>query len=104
MLASHPFQIFAIDLVDMNQYVGIRENRKYRYIMSVMDLFSGYCWFKALKKKEPEDVSNAFDVIIAESNNHLPNRIISDNGTEFQGAFADFLKSNNIKHIFTKSY
>ena len=65
ILASHPFQIFAIDLVNMNQYIDIRENKKYRYIMSVMDFFSGYCWFKPLKKKEPEDVLNAFEVVVA---------------------------------------
>ena len=93
MLASHPFQIFAMDLVDMNQYIGIRENKRFRYIMSVMDLFSGYAWFKPIKKKEPE-----------ESNDNIPNRLLPDNGTEFKGVFDDFLKINKIKHICTKSY
>ena len=104
MLANHPFQIFAIDLVDMNQYIGVRENKRFRYIMSVMDLFTGYAWFKPIKKKEPEDVLNAFEDVIAESNNNIPNRLLSDNGTEFKGVFDDFLKINKITHICTKSY
>ena len=104
MLANHPFQIFAMDLIDLNQYIGIRENKKYRYIMSVMDLFSGYAWFKPIKKKEPEDVLEAFEAVIAESNDNIPNRLLSDNGTEFRGVFDDFLKINKIKHICTKSY
>ena len=104
MLATRPFQTFAIDLVDMNQYIGVRANKRYRYIMSIMDLFSGYVWFKPLKKKEPEDVLNAFEAVIAESNDYIPSRVVSDNGTEFKGVFEEFLKENGIKHIFTKSY
>ena len=30
MLATRPFQSFAIDLVDMNQYIGVRANKRYR--------------------------------------------------------------------------
>ena len=104
MIATHPFQIFAIDLVDCNQYVGVRENKRYRYIMSIMDLFSGYVWFKPLKKKEPEDVLMAFEAVIGESNDQIPTRVVSDNGTEFKGVFEEFLKNNRIKHVFTKSY
>ena len=104
MIATHPFQIFAIDLVDCNQYVGVRANKRYRYIMSIMDLFSGYVWFKPLKKKEPEDVLMAFEAVIGESNDHIPARVVSDNGTEFKGVFEEFLKTNQIKHVFTKSY
>ena len=73
MLASHPFQIFAMDLVDLNQYIGIRENKRFKYIMSVMDLFTGYAWFKPIKKKEPENVLQTFETVIAESNDNIPN-------------------------------
>lgn len=56
ILANRPFQIVAIDLVDMNQYVGVKQNKGFRYIFSMMDLFSGYSWFKPVKKKEPENI------------------------------------------------
>ena len=104
MLATHPFQVIAIDLVDLNQYLNIRKNKRFRYVFSAMDLFSGYAWFKAIKHKEPEDVLKAFDSIIAESDDQLPNTILSDNGTEFKGVFQEFLRENKIKHIYTKSY
>ena len=104
LLANRPFQMFAIDLVDMNQYLTVRANRKYRYVMSVMDLFSGYTWFKPLKHKEPEDVLQAFETILGDSLNILPGRLVSDNGLEFKGVFEQFLKNNKISHTFTKTY
>jgi hypothetical protein len=104
LLATRPFQMFAIDLVDMNQYLTVRANKKYRYVMSVMDLFSGYTWFKPLKQKEPENVLQAFETILGESLNILPTRLVSDNGLEFKGVFEQFLKNNKISHTFTKTY
>ena len=79
ILANRPFQIVAIDLVDMNLYVRIKENKGFRYIFSMMDLFSGFCWFKPVKKKEPENILQAFDTILAESNDVIPSKIVSDN-------------------------
>ena len=48
LLATRPFQMFAMDLVDMNQYMTVKANKKFRYIISVIDLFSGFTWFKPL--------------------------------------------------------
>ena len=104
LLATRPFQMFAMDLVDMNQYVGVRANKRFRYIMSVMDLFSGYTWFKPIKHKEPGDVLHAFQAIVAESMDILPVRVLSDNGNEFRGEFEEYLKTNKVKHTFTRTY
>jgi hypothetical protein len=60
LVASRPFHIFAIDLVDLNQYLGFKENKKYKYVFTCVDLFSGYTWLKPLKHKKPSDVIKAF--------------------------------------------
>ena len=104
IIAHSCFQTFAIDLIDLNQYVSVKANKRYRYILSIMDIFSGYCWFQPIKKKEPADVLTAFLEAMSESGDHLPSRILSDNGTEFKGEFEDYLKESKIKHICTKSY
>jgi len=104
LLGNRPFQFFAMDLVDMNQYLSVRANKQKRYILSIMDLFSGYTWFKAVKTKEPKEILRAFEEVIATCNGHYPVRIASDNGNEWLGEFDDYLREHKIKHIFTKTY
>ena len=104
LLGNRPFQFFAMDLVDMNQYLSVRQNKQKRYILSIMDLFSGYSWFEAIKTKEPKEILRAFKEIIATCNGHYPVRIASDNGAEWMGEFDEYLQEHKIKHIFTKTY
>ena len=56
------------------------------------------------QKKEPPDVLTAFLEAMAETGDHLCSRILSDNGSEWKGEFENFLKTNGIKHTYTKSY
>jgi len=65
LLANRPFQFFAMYLVDMNQYLSVRQNKQKRYILSIMDLFSGFTWFEAIKTKEPKEILKAFQVILS---------------------------------------
>ena len=88
----------------MNQYLSVRANKQNRYIFSVMDLFSGYTWYKPVKTKEPTAILRAFKEIIATCNGHYPVRIASDNGNEWLGEFDEYLQEHKIKHIFTKTY
>ena len=102
LLASRPYQIYAIDLVDVARYK--QGNNRFIFILTCVDLFSGYTWFEPLRNKESKDVLEAFKRIIRESDDHLPKSVISDNGLEFRGALESYFKENKIKHIFTKSY
>lgn len=109
--ASRPYQYWACDLVDMNTYIKIRANQKYRYIFSCLDIFSKFCWFIPIKKKEPKYTTQALKKITAYNllvfGNSLPKfpaYIVSDQGTEFKGEFEAYLKQNNIIHKTTQSY
>jgi len=103
MTANRPFAVIAIDLIDLNQYVRIRDNKGYRYVMTCIDLFTSYCWYFSIKKKEAKDVANAFEHVIAETSDNI-GIVLSDNGTEFQGELRTLLDQHNIKKLTTRSY
>ena len=84
LLKSVVFKYLQIDLVDLNQYVSVKANKRYRYIHSIMDIFSGYCWFRPIEKKEPPDVLTAFLEAMAETGDHLCSRILKNNGSEWK--------------------
>ena len=98
IIATYPNQLYCIDLIDMNQFI----EGKYRYILSVIDVFSRKCFLEAITQKTPKNIMNAFKNII--KNAIEPKYIICDNGTEFQGEFMDFCKENNITIRNTRSY
>ena len=50
IVATYPNQLYAIDLIDMDTYV--KHNARYKYILTVVDVFSGKCWLGKLTKKE----------------------------------------------------
>ena len=63
-------------------------------------MFSRYCWLIPLKQKLASNVRAALESIVAQnqlkfSAEAKPPRVVwSDNGTEFQGEFAAYLREN----------
>ena len=57
-------QIFAADLVDMQKYS--KQNKHYKYLLTVIDVFSKYVWVIPLKTKTGLEVANAFRRIFKE--------------------------------------
>jgi hypothetical protein len=101
-LPTKPYQVFAIDLVDMDMYKGY--NYRNRYLFTCIDHFSRFAFAYPIRNKTPEDVLRAFKKVIDYNNGVMPSSILSDNGLEFKGKFDKFLKDNNIIHRLTKSY
>ena len=90
-----------VDLIDMT-YVA-DSNKKYKYILNCIDVYSRFCWLRVLKDKSADTVRNAF-IDIIEQTNVTPNIVQSDNGGEFMESFHDYLEQHNIKHIFNSTY
>ncbi len=67
------------DLVEMQQYERI--NGGYRYILTVVDVFSRYAWTRAVKRKTGIDVSDALESILHEG--RKPTYLQTDQGLEF---------------------
>ena len=64
MIVNHIDEIWAADLVEMQQFS--RWNKAYRYLLMVIDVFSKYGWIVALKDKKGESVTKAFSEIFKE--------------------------------------
>lgn len=89
---------YQIDLVEMIPYA--RENKNYKYILTVIDIFSKYAWALAIKTKSSKDVTQAMQSIFTLG--HIPKKIHSDNGKEFYNSeFQRLMKRYNIHHYST---
>jgi hypothetical protein len=91
-------EVWAIDLVDMKHFSRI--NKGYKYLLTVIDIFSKYAWAIPIKSKKPESSLEAFENIL-ESSNRKPEKIWCDGGNEFKGVFQKFLDKNKILKYMT---
>ena len=88
------------DLVEMNDFVSV--NKGYKYILTVVDLFSRYAWARALKNKTGQVVTKAFESILKEG--RKPHYFQSDEGLEFDNRhFQHLLNLNDIEFFTVKS-
>ena len=108
IVAKAPNERWGMDLIDMSH--GPLANRMNRYILTVIDYFSGYVWARVLTNKTPASVQANLNNIItspspAGSSNTYPHILQTDSGTEFRNAtLALYTAQHQIKHIFTTSY
>ena len=67
------------DLVDIPQFV--KQNDGYRYLLTVIDVFSKYAWVVLLRSKHGNVVRDALSAIFDEG--RVPKKLQTDDGTEF---------------------
>ena len=102
VISNHIDHIWGIDLIIMIKYS--KQNKNYKYILTVIDFFSKYSWCYPLKSKRSEEIINSFNDIFKNSK-RKPSMIQSDQGTEFtNNKTQTFFKNNNIKwyHTFNR--
>ena len=86
--------IWEVDLADMQSLS--RKNKRIKYLLCVIDLYSKYAFVIPLKDKKGISIVNAFDKIIKQSE-RKPNKIWVDQGSEFyNNNFKKWLSDNNI--------
>ena len=99
VISNHIDHIWGIDLIIMIKYY--KQNKNYKYILTVIDFFSKYSWCYPLKSKKSEEIINSFKDIFKKSK-RKPKLIQSDEGSEFTNNVAQtFFKNNNIKWYHT---
>ena len=87
--------IWGADLADM-QLIS-KFNKRFRFLLCVIDIFSKYAWVVPLKDKKGISIVNAFQKILKESE-RKPNKIWVDKGSEFyNNSFKKWLKDNDIE-------
>ncbi|WP_375666065.1 DDE-type integrase/transposase/recombinase, partial [Bartonella sp. CL41QHWL] len=108
-MVSYIDQQWQADLVDMQKFES--KNKGFRFILTVIDLFSRFSWALAVKSKRGEEIRDAFKLIFREakhssaaSTKGMPEKIQFDDGTEFYNKhFKELLTENDIEWFSTKS-
>ena len=101
IVADFPNQIWCIDLIDMSMYET--KNKGFRYILTVVDVFSRKIFLGAIKVKEASVTSKALDKIIRKTT-VSPKYLICDNGTEFLGDFNTYCLAHEISIRRNRAY
>lgn len=93
--------LWQADLVEMIPYA--RENKGYRYLLTVIDAFSKYAWAIPIKRKTGDDVSKAMEDIFILSK-RIPKNLQTDLGKEFfNSKYKTLMKKHGINHYSTFS-
>ena len=88
------------DLMDLQALA--RYNDGNRFVLTVIDILSRYGWARPLKSKQGLEVKKAFESIFREG--RIPDRIQSDQGTEFENRHVRALfQEHNIELFSVKS-
>jgi hypothetical protein len=99
VVSLHVNEIWGTDLIDFQEYE--KENDGFKYLLSIIDVFSKYAWLVPLRDKKATTITKAFHKVIEDSGTQ-PKQIWSDKGGEYWNAeFGKFLKKNNIGHYST---
>ena len=75
--AENVDSIWAVDLAENKRYIN--ENKQYRYILVVVDVFSKMAWAKPMKKKNAQSAVAAFEDLLNETGLR-PSKIWADKG------------------------
>lgn len=91
------------DLVEMIPYA--RENQGYRYLMTVIDIFSRYAWAVPIKNKSAPTLLEAFKTLFNKmTEGRQPNFLQTDQGLEFENKLVrEYLNSRGIEQFSIKS-
>src|SRR6266853_6926334 len=93
-------QQWQADLVEMIPYEKV--NNGYRYLLTVIDLFSRYAWAAPIKDKSGKEVTRAFQEIFALG--RKCERLQTDEGREFDNRHVQHLLNlENIRFFTVKS-
>lgn len=94
-------ELWQCDLVEMIPYE--KTNNGYKYILTIIDVFSRFAFSKALKDKKAKTVATAFEEIFVQDH-RVPKLIQSDAGKEFYNKiFSSLMQKYEIKHFSSYS-
>ena len=88
-------EIWSLDLAYVDKLA--KYNNGIKFLLVAVDVLSRYLRVEPLKTKEARECSIAFSKMIK---NRKPEKVWTDKGTEFKGAFADLCKRRAI-HLYT---
>ena len=100
VFASAVDAIWAADLVEMQSFA--RENKGYKYILMIIDVFSKYGWAIPLKSKTGLEVANAFQQLWKTQS--PPQKLWTDKGKEFYNKhMSELLRKHSVDLYSTEN-
>ena len=102
VVSNFVFERIQVDLIDMRREIVRSGKRDYRYILSVIDVFSRYVFLRPLKRKKSKYVAKELKKLF--SVHGYPKILQSDRGTEFKGQVLSLLKKHGTKVITSRAY
>ncbi|CAD6243430.1 GSCOCG00013064001-RA-CDS, partial [Cotesia congregata] len=88
------------DLVEMIPYATV--NKGYKYLLTIIDIFSKYAWAVPIKSKSGVDVTSAMKSVLQQG--RIPKNLHVDQGKEFYNKeFKDLMKQHKINLYSTFS-
>ena len=100
--SSGVFNHLQIDLVTMEGSPVTVGNRVYKYIMILLDIFSRFLFLRALQSKQASEVASNLLQIFSDAG--PPQRIQSDQGSEFKGAVKKLMNDLNVQISVSRPY
>lgn len=99
IIVEHMDDIWDADILQLPAQ-KVKQNKDYKYMLGVIDLFSRFVWGRLLKSKGAAETARAFQDILSGSGGRKCIELRTDAGGEFRGGpFQEVLKKNKIKHI-----
>ena len=96
VLATSPNFKWSIDLIDIGYY-----ELEYKYLLTVIDIFSKRCWIEKMKKKESLEMFYAFLRVLYRAST-FPHQIMCDNGGEFQSYLKNFCEVDEDFQVYVQ--
>ena len=99
-----PVKVFTIDeqwTADLIEVINIsKQNKGYKYLLTVVDVFSKHAWVEPIKNKTGQAVTTAFEKILKQG--RTPIQLQTDDGKEFYNkTFQNLLNKYKIHHFST---
>ena len=100
IIVEHIDQQWEADLVEMREFSS--KNKKFNYILTVIDVMSKYAWVKPLKDKTQKSIVEAFKDIF--KSERVPKFLRTDQGREFlNNSFKNLMKEYDVHHFTSKN-
>ena len=99
VIVSHIDEQWQADLIDLQEFQS--QNRGYRYILTIIDIFSKYAFVIPMKTKTSEAVTSAFKQVFT---HRKPTKLQTDKGKEFVNSLLQsFLKQESVYFFTSKN-
>ena len=90
--------IWTGDLMDIHKYA--RQNKNFKFILVLVDIFTRYVWVKPLKNKSAVQTAEALEDVFTTSNKS-PGKLWTDRGTEFYNNKVNKILTSVLATAFT---